>query len=98
MLESKIIRVEEFPRGYKTFDFERSYYADKPNSSIIEMCYNSALAYIEDNLLGFGEMKPMTSSYNTSDKTKEVGRPEENEENLTEEGEKTRDNDTNANR
>lgn len=98
ILPITVYNQDEKVKLYKeasTFGLGKSYYAAATGVLPFDV---SGLAYIEDNLLGFGEMKPMTSSYNTSAKTKEVGRPEEDEENLTEEGEKTRGNDTNANR
>ena len=47
-IESKIVRIDEFPKQYESFNFEDSSYNNKPNSAIIELCYHSALSYINE--------------------------------------------------
>ena len=55
----------------------------------------AGLIYLEQELVPFGELKPLKSSYNSSGDT---GRPKSGDVDLDDEGEVTRDNDTNSNR
>lgn len=93
-----IFNKEEERKAYKegaSFGLGRSQYA----ASLGIPQYDIAgLNFLEDEIIGFKDLTPMTSSYNTSSEESESGRPKAADEDLSKEGESTRDNDTNANR
>ena len=92
-----IFNKDEERKAYKeaaSFGLGKSYYAASmgiPQTDI------AGLSFLEDEILGFSELTPMQSSYNASAE-ESTGRPKSEEEDLSKEGESTRDNDTNANR
>lgn len=93
-----VFNAEETRKTYKeaaSFGLGKSYYAASIGIAQTDI---AGLSFLEDEALGFNELKPLQSSYNASGTGDEAGRPKSAEENLTEEGESTRDNDTNANR
>ena len=99
ILPVTIFNKEESIKYYKeasSFGLGKSYYAASigiPQHDI------AGLNFLETEVMGFDSLKPLTSSYNaTTQQVDEAGRPRQTEENLTAEGENTRDNDTNANR
>lgn len=56
------------------------------------------LSYLENDVLEIDkQLKPLINSHNASSEELSGGRPEEDEENLSDEGESTRDNDSNEN-
>lgn len=57
----------------------------------------AGMEYLETNLMPFNDLKPLKSTYNSSGDNP-TGRPSVNDEDLSDEGETTRNNDTNANR
>lgn len=57
----------------------------------------AGMEYLETNLMPFDDLKPLKSTYNLSGDNP-TGRPLEDDEDLSDEGETTRNNDTNANR
>lgn len=99
ILPVTIFNKEESIKYYKeasSFGLGKSYYAASigiPQHDI------AGLNFLETEAMGFDSLKPLTSSYNaTTQQVNEAGRPRQTEENLTAEGENTRDNDANANR
>ena len=58
----------------------------------------AGLTFLEEDLLGFGELVPMRNTYNSGGEDGEKGRPQKKDEDLSDDGASTRDNDTNANR
>ncbi len=92
-----IFNKDEERKAYKeaaSFGLAKSYYAA---SMGIPQTDVAGLSFLEDEILGFSELTPMQSSYNASAE-ESTGRPKSEEEDLSKEGELTRDNDTNANR
>ena len=93
-----IFNKDDERKAYKeaaSFGLGKSYYAASmgiPQTDI------AALSFLEDEVVGFKDLTPMQSSYNASAESANAGRPKSSEEDLSKEGEATRDNDTNANR
>lgn len=97
MLPITVFNKEEYLKYYKeaaSFGVGKSHYAAALG---IPQCDIAGLNYIEKELVPFDELKPLKSSY-TSKGEDEAGRPTSADGELTESGEKTRDNDTNANK
>lgn len=96
ILPVTVFNQEEKVKYYKdagTFGYGKSYYAAASGISQHDV---SGLDYLENEILGYGDLKPMSSSYTSSNEG--AGRPVMSDGELTEDGEATRDNDTNENR
>lgn len=97
ILPVTVFNKEEALKQYKeaaSFGIGKSHYAATLGILQSDM---AGLNYIENNILPFGELTPLKSSYNTSD-LGEAGRPLLSDEELGDAGEKTRSNDSNDNR
>lgn len=98
ILPVTIFNQDEQADRFKTaasFGLGKSYYA----ASIgIHQEDIAGLDYLEKQILGFSDLKPMTSAYTTNSGETETGRPSEDDTEIDLAGEETRDNDTNANR
>lgn len=96
LLPITIYNKDEYIKQYKesaSFGLGKSYYAASlgiPQHDI------AGIGYMEDTILKMNELKPMKSSYTSSEES--VGRPQNEEGDLTKSGETTRDNGTNDNR
>lgn len=97
MLPITVFNRDDLVKTYKeasSFGLGKSFYA----ASIGIPQYDIAgLNYIEKEIGDFENLIPMQSSYTTSSEN-QAGRPAKKAEDLDDEGEATRDNDTNANR
>ena len=93
-----IFNSEEMIARYKdasSFGLAKSYYAAAVGIPQFDI---GGLSCVEDKILKLDEiLKPLKNTYNTG-KGDDAGRPESKEEDLDDEGEKSRGNDTNANR
>ena len=95
ILPITVFNREEMVKYYKeaaAFGLGKSYYAAAigiPQHDIAGLCY------LEDSLVPFGKLKPLRNSYTESGS---AGRPESDEDDLSDSGEETRANDTNSNR
>ena len=93
-----IFNSEEMIARYKeasSFGLAKSYYAAAVGVPQFDI---GGLSCVEDKILKLDEiLKPLKNTYNTG-KEEDAGRPASKEEDLDDEGEKTRDNDTNSNR
>ena len=97
ILPVTVFNKEEYIEYYKTsasLGIGKSYYAATLGISQLDM---AGLEYLEERVMPFDKLQPLKSSYNTSS-TEEAGRPQLSDTDLSNEGESTRDNDTNANR
>ena len=94
ILPITVFNKEEYLKYYKeaaSFGLGKSYYAAAlgiPQSDI------AGLNYLEKELVPFNELKPLQSSYTSA--SGDAGRPKSK--NLSDSGEQTEDNDSNANR
>ncbi len=98
ILPVTVFNKEDYLKYYKeaaAFGIGKSYYAAALG---IPQCDMAGLNYIEKNLMPFDELVPLQSTYTTASGSGDIGRPEKALEDLEEEGEATRDNDSNANR
>lgn len=92
-----IFNRDEMVKYYKdsaAMGLGKSYYAASigiPQASI------AGLSYLENNILGMDKLVPLKSSYNMGSDS-QAGRPEKSDEELDEEGEKTRNSGANGNR
>jgi len=95
-LPTAIFNHEDYIKLYKeaaSFGIGKSYYIAAvgiPQSDI------AGLNFIEDEVINLAELKPLANTYNTG--SEDAGRPESIDTDLSESGEATRANDTNANR
>lgn len=97
ILPITVFNKEEYLKYYKeaaSFGIGKSLYAAAVG---VPQCDIAGLNYIEQNLVPFGELTPLKSSY-TQGGDDSAGRPLSDDGELTPSGESTRDNDTNANR
>lgn len=97
ILPITVFNKEEYLKYYKeaaSFGIGKSHYAAALGISQYDV---AGLDYIEKNLVPFDELTPLKSSY-TSSGDGEAGRPASDDGDLTESGQATRDNDTNANK
>jgi hypothetical protein len=88
---------EEYIKYYKeaaSFGLGKSHYAAALGIPQYDI---AGFDYIEQNLAGLNKLTPMKNSYTSGDE-EERGRPKEREEDLSEEGEKTRGSGANENR
>lgn len=98
ILPVTVFNREEYLKYYKeaaSFGVGKSLYAAAlgiPQNDV------AGLNYLEKEVIHFDELSPLKNSYTTSGNDTESGRPENEDGDLTESGEKTRDSDTNANK
>ncbi len=97
ILPVTVFNREEYVKQYKesaAFGLGKSHYAATLGIPQYDI---AGLNYLEEDLVAFNDLVPMRNTYTSGD-IEEQGRPLKKEEDLSEEGENTRDNDTNANR
>lgn len=99
MLPVTVFNREEMVKEYKeaaAFGIGKSYYAAAVGIPQYDV---AGLDYLEKNVVGFEDLTPLKNSYTSSDGGEgEAGRPAVDDTELDDEGEATRENDTNANR
>ncbi len=98
ILPVTVFNREEYLKSYKeaaAFGLGKSYYAATLGIPQYDI---AGLDFIEREMGMFTGLNPLQSSFNTSTAEKDAGRPLKEDEDLEDEGEITRDNDTNANR
>lgn len=96
ILPITVFNKEEYIDYYKSaasLGIGKSYYAAALGIPQIDVC---GLEYMEGAVMPFDKLTPLKSSFNTSDAAQ--GRPAASDTDLSDEGEATRANDTNANR
>ncbi|MBR2388891.1 MAG: hypothetical protein IKB02_09030 [Clostridia bacterium] len=93
-----VFNRDELVKEYKeaaSFGLGKSHYAAALGIPQYDI---AGLTFLEEDLLGFGELVPMRNTYNSGEEDGEKGRPQKKDEDLSDDGASTRDNDTNANR
>ena len=98
VLPVTVFNKEEYIDYYKSaasLGIGKSYYAAALGIPQIDVC---GLEYMEGAVMPFDKLTPLKSSYNSSEITGSAGRPALSDTSLSDEGEATRANDTNANR
>lgn len=96
ILPVTVFNIEDYLKYYKeaaSFGIGKSQYA-----AILGISQNdlAGLTYLEKETIPFDELVPLKSSYTIS--SNDVGRPQTEDSKLSDEGQATRDNDTNSNR
>lgn len=95
ILPVSVFNREEYLKTYKeaaAFGIGKSYYAAALG---IPQCDVSALDYLEKEVMHFDQLSPLKSSYTTSSDNSGAGRPQSGDGDISDSGEKTRDNGTN---
>ena len=99
ILPITVFNKEEYLKYYKeaaSFGLGKSHYAAALGIPQYDV---AGIHYLEEALVPFDNLKPLKSSYtNKITDEGDAGRPQSSEEELGDEGAKTRDNDTNSNR
>lgn len=97
ILPTTVFNKEEYLKYYKdaaSFGIGKSHYTAALG---IPQCDLEGLTYLENNIIPFDKLTPLKSAYTTSG-SEDSGRPLSEDGDLSDAGEATRDNDTNANR
>lgn len=97
ILPITVFNKDEMLKFFKegaSFGIGKSYYAAAlgiPQNDV------AGLDYLEKEIIHFDELTPLKNSYTTGGSDAEAGRPASSESDISDAGEKTRDNDTNSN-